>query len=466
MSNVNQKYSKAIITLSFLLVLIWSELVVSLSTTTFVFRRRRQTCHGRNCNIQYPFQQRIIPLQNSVDPTESATENSLQSNIEEGKPDQENTKNDEMKETRPQTFFAPQIPTGTDKKELQVSFVDENANNLRTAEALFDYDSAYVVFSSAIIGIICGFAVAMFKLSIETLREALYGGSLAEHFYWWLIPALGGVGVSLLAATGELSPGLRGTANEIDELSLNVNEDLRFTNAARFLRKPLAAIITLGSGCSLGPEGPSVEVGMTLSRLCMPPSIQRNDRLAEVDAAARVRRNRLLLSAGAAAGVAAGFNAPLSGVFFALEILQQNLPPLTISGATGSSLSTDKDQPDTWQQQVQQDYLSSGSGSITAILLASVLSALVSQVYLGEELALSVPSYHLNTPLVELPMVSFFSFFYSLPVFFSRIAKDTNPITTTATTTTPHIVVSLAWSSFRRGCGNLHGLGTSVKSLF
>ena len=146
MSNVNQKYSKAIITLSFLLVLIWSELVVSLSTTTFVFRRRRQTCHGRNCNIQYPFQQRIIPLQNSVDPTESATENSLQSNIEEGKPDQESTKNDEMKETRPQTFFAPQIPTGTDKKELQVSFVDENANNLRTAEALFDYDSAYVVF--------------------------------------------------------------------------------------------------------------------------------------------------------------------------------------------------------------------------------------------------------------------------------------------------------------------------------
>lgn len=412
MSNVNQKYSKAIITLSLLLVLVWSELVVSLSTTTFVFRRRRrQTCQGRNWNTQYPFQQRIIPLQNSVDPTESAIENSsLQANIEEGKPDQENnTKNDEMKEMRPQTFFAQQqIQTGTDKKELQVSFVDENANNLRTAEALFDYDSAYVVFSSAIIGIICGFAVAMFKLSIETLREALYGGSLAEHFYWWLIPALGGVGVSLLAATGELSPGLRGTANEIDELSLNVNEDLRFTNATRFLRKPLAAIITLGSGCSLGPEGPSVEVGMTLSRLCMPPSIQRNDRLAEVDAAARVRRNRLLLSAGAAAGVAAGFNAPLSGVFFALEILQQNLPPLTISGATGSSLSTDKDQPDTWQQQVQQDYLSSGSGSITAILLASVLSALVSQVYLGEELALSVPSYHLNTPLVELPMVSFF----------------------------------------------------------
>jgi hypothetical protein len=288
--------------------------------------------------------------------------------------------------------------------QLQVAIVDDNANALRTRESLFNYDSAYVVFCSAIIGILSGFSVAIFKLLIETLREAVYGTSLNEQFYWWLIPALGGVGVSLLTAFGEFSPGLRGTANEIDALSLEVKKDLRFKNVFRFIRKPLAAIITLGSGCSLGPEGPSVEIGMTMSRILMPPSSRRSDLSAEADAAARVRRNRLLLSAGAAAGVAAGFNAPLAGVFFSLEILQQNLPPLTISGTTDGPQSGTPTQP--WQQQVQQDYLSSGSGSILAILLASVLSALVSQVYLGEELALSVPSYQLNTPLVELPMVS------------------------------------------------------------
>ncbi|KAL3941255.1 MAG: hypothetical protein SGBAC_004345 [Bacillariaceae sp.] len=291
--------------------------------------------------------------------------------------------------------------------DVKVSITEDNANKLRTAASLFDYDSAYVIFASAIIGVLSGFAVAIFKLSIEAVREAVYGTAFSEKFVWWLIPALvGGLGVSLLGKTGEFAPGLRGTANEVDELSLDVRKDLRFKNAFRFLRKPLAAILTLGSGCSLGPEGPSVEVGMTMSRLCMPPSLQRSDMLAEVDAAARLRRNRLLLSAGAAAGVAAGFNAPLAGVFFALEILQQNLPPLTISGSSGplaNSIGNRRDQI-SWQQQVQQDYLSSGTGSITAILIASVLSALVSQVYLGEELALSVPSYQLSTPLVELPL--------------------------------------------------------------
>ncbi|CAJ1937882.1 unnamed protein product [Cylindrotheca closterium] len=312
------------------------------------------------------------------------------------------------KQTESIAFYADEEPTTTTNEDLKVSVTEDNSNKLRTAASLFDYDSAYVVFASAIIGVLSGFAVAIFKLSIEAVRETVYGSAFSERFVWWLIPALvGGLGVSLISLTGEMAPGLRGTANEVDALSLDVQKDQRFKNALRFLRKPLAAILTLGSGCSLGPEGPSVEVGMTMSRLCMPPSLQRSDMLAEVDAAARLRRNRLLLSAGAAAGVAAGFNAPLAGVFFALEILQQNLPPLTISGSSGpltKSIGNNRKDQISWQQQVQQDYLSSGTGSITAILIASVLSALVSQVYLGEELALSVPSYQLNTPLVELPL--------------------------------------------------------------
>jgi H+/Cl- antiporter ClcA len=281
-----------------------------------------------------------------------------------------------------------------------------------------DYDGAYVLFASAFIGVLSGFAVALFKLSIEGVREAAYGTSLSDHFPVVLIPALGGVGVSILAYFGEFSPGLRGTAKEIDSLSINSAKDERFIKAGRFLRKPLAAIFTLGTGSSLGPEGPSVEVGMTISRICMPPSVGRGgtSREKDADTAARIRRNRLLLSAGAAAGVSAGFNAPLAGVFFALEIVQQSLPPLAPVGSTRNTITADDDTNDDdddddltnqetkWFQQVQDEYLSSGTDSITAILLASVLSALVSQVYLGDSLALSVPTYQLKTPLVELPL--------------------------------------------------------------
>lgn len=393
---------------AFLSILLWSATSFSLNQSPL---RQQKSKEGYKSAVQLQHRTRSLPLvlesaagsQDEQPPFFPPVESSSES-------PSGTIASDEDSEQQPLSMKSEEISASSDgevevdSEELHIEVAAEDASDARAAATLFDYDSSYVVFASALIGVLSGFAVAMFKLSIEAVRETAYGTQFSENFVWWLIPALGGLGVSLLAKTGEFAPGLRGTANEVDELSLNVKEDLRFKNAARFLRKPLAAIITLGSGCSLGPEGPSVEVGMTMSRLCMPPSLQRSDKLAEVDAAARIRRNRLLLSAGAAAGVAAGFNAPLAGVFFALEILQQNLPPLTIKGGNRGPLSNRKET--TWQQQVQQDYLSSGSGSITAILLASVLSALVSQVYLGEELALSVPSYHLNTPLVELPLVS------------------------------------------------------------
>jgi hypothetical protein len=83
--------------------------------------------------------------------------------------------------------------------------------------------------------------------------------------------------------------------------------------------------LTLGSGNSLGPEGPSVELGAGLSRI-IADRILAGDRILAADkdriiAADRifVEESRHLFLAGAAAGVAAGFNAPIAGIFFALE---------------------------------------------------------------------------------------------------------------------------------------------------
>lgn len=292
------------------------------------------------------------------------------------------------------------------------------ASSSPTTSSLFmQYDATFIFFASAVVGIMSGFAVSVFKLSIESLREVMYGTSFAEYCPVALIPALGGVGVAvLLALGGEFSPGLRGTAQDVDTTSLNpsvLSDEQRFANAIRFVRKPLAAIVTLGTGNSLGPEGPSVEIGMAVSRICMPSALGVGTgegtapprKETEEETMARIRRNRLLLSAGASAGVSAGFNAPLAGVFFSLEILQQSFAPLKPLPGNTIDNDDDSDNGDSkWFQQANSDYLSTGTGSITAVLIASVLSALVSRVYLGESLALSVPTYELNTPLVELPM--------------------------------------------------------------
>lgn len=110
----------------------------------------------------------------------------------------------------------------------------------------------------------------------------------------------------------------------------------------------------------------------------------------------RVARDRLLLSVGAAAGVSAGFNAPLSGVFFALEIVQNSLVPFRL-------LVGDEDNGDEVTT-IGGEPLALEQISISAILLASVVSALTIQLLLGNELALRLGTFEFNNPLLELPL--------------------------------------------------------------
>ncbi|EAW43298.1 Cl- channel, voltage gated [Nodularia spumigena CCY9414] len=121
----------------------------------------------------------------------------------------------------------------------------------------------------------------------------------------------------------------------------------------------LAASVSLGSGASLGTEGPSVEIGANFGMLL------------SVILKVSQERQRLLLGAGAAAGLAAGFNAPIAGVFFALEV---------VMGATSFATS-----------------------AVSVVLLAAVVAALIAQIGLGAQPAFDLPVYQVRS-LLELPL--------------------------------------------------------------
>jgi H+/Cl- antiporter ClcA len=110
----------------------------------------------------------------------------------------------------------------------------------------------------------------------------------------------------------------------------------------------LAAAVSLGTGASLGPEGPSVEIGSNIGIL-LGQAFQVSQ-----------ERYRLLLGAGAAAGLAAGFNAPIAGVFFALEVV------------LGTTFTTP---------------------AISLILLSAVFSAVISHLFLHANPAFVLPDY-------------------------------------------------------------------------
>ncbi|WP_194190061.1 ClC family H(+)/Cl(-) exchange transporter [Clostridium chrysemydis] len=93
--------------------------------------------------------------------------------------------------------------------------------------------------------------------------------------------------------------------------------------------KFLGGTIALGAGLSLGREGPSVQMGASIgqgfSKVCNRSNIE----------------DKFLITSGAAAGIAGAFNAPLSGVIFALEEVHKNFSPLVLLSAMASSIVAD-----------------------------------------------------------------------------------------------------------------------------
>ncbi len=121
--------------------------------------------------------------------------------------------------------------------------------------------------------------------------------------------------------------------------------------------KALASAITIGSGGSVGREGPIVQIGSALGSTI--------GQLLGVS----TRQIRTLVGCGAAAGIAAAFNAPIAGALFAVEILLGDF----------------------------------GVPQFSPIVISSVVATVVSRHFLGDFPAFNVPPYHLAGPFELLP---------------------------------------------------------------
>jgi H+/Cl- antiporter ClcA len=190
---------------------------------------------------------------------------------------------------------------------------------------------------SILIGITAGFAARWLVDLINFVTSLAFHGSwstaptspLGHGLGAWVIavPILGGVVVGLMARFG--SEGIRG--HGIPEAMERVlTSESRVPIRLTFL-KPLSAAIAIGTGGPFGAEGPIIATGGALGSL-----------IGQVIRTSSAER-KTLLSAGAAAGMAATFGSPVSAVLLAVELLlfelrASSLIPVALAAAAAASV--------------------------------------------------------------------------------------------------------------------------------
>ncbi|XP_066312399.1 chloride channel protein CLC-e-like isoform X2 [Miscanthus floridulus] len=215
-----------------------------------------------------------------------------------------------------------------------------------------------VTLTACLVGLLTGVSVVLFNLSVHEIRDIFWDSIPLRGASWlreepidevWqrviFVPVSGGVIVGGLNALRSY-------------IKTNSNAPVsKIKSAFRPFLKAVAASFTLGTGNSLGPEGPSVEIGSAIAK--------GFGNVFEWEGGKRLS----LVAAGSAAGISSGFNAAVAGCFFAVESV---LWP----SADSSSLAN----------------------STPMVILSSVIASVVSEIGLGSDPAFTVPEYDFRSP--------------------------------------------------------------------
>jgi chloride channel protein, CIC family len=217
-------------------------------------------------------------------------------------------------------------------------------NYFQTSEAIF------LLFFATLIGVGGGFGAILFRWMISLFQDLFFGQgqhllSFLGPYYVIIIPATGGiiVGIIVYLFASEAK------GHGVPEVMLAVAAGGSKIRPRVAAVKALVSSICIGSGGSVGREGPIVQISSALGS-----TIGQIFQLSE-------DKKRILIACGAAGGIAATFNAPLAGIFFGLEV-------------------------------ILREY---GTRYFSSVVLSAVTATVISRTFLGSSPAFITPSYGL-----------------------------------------------------------------------
>ena len=246
--------------------------------------------------------------------------------------------------------LSPNSQTGTALENGQAELMASLPQRARGAlmRSVFREERLFLVLS-VFIGIFSGLAVVCFRFAIDWCRIYLLGsGATLSTARLLLAPSLTGLVIAVLVI--HVFPLARGSGVNQTKAALYIYNGYIPLRTA--IGKFITAALAIGSGHSLGPEDPSLQIGASLAS-----ALGRRMRLSR-------DRMRLMAPVGAAAGLAAAFNAPISAVLFVIE---------EVIGR--------------WT-----------AGILGSVVLSAISSVVVTRWFLGSESLFRIPAVQLERP--------------------------------------------------------------------
>jgi len=239
-------------------------------------------------------------------------------------------------------------------------------------------EDQFFFFLSVVIGLFGGLSVVCFQLTISSTRLWLLGSSLRPPALQVLLaPTLAGLVVAYLVRRFFLR--VRGSGVNQTKAAVYIFDGYIPFNTV--IGKFLTCALAIGAGHSLGPEDPSLQIGAGIAS-----ALGRRMQLSR-------EKLRLIAPVGAAAGLAAAFNAPISAVLFVIEEV------------IGS-----------WSV-----------GVLGSVVVSAVASVTVERWFLGDAPLFRVPVYHLRHPVELLAYVVLGIFGGYFSVFFLKLVLTLRP---------------------------------------
>ncbi len=223
---------------------------------------------------------------------------------------------------------------------------------MRLLAGMHGQDTVYLVGLAVVVGVVAGYAALLLRFGIEWISLLWTGErtweAAMDSLPWYIYimaPTLTGLVVGWMVARFLPGGELRGVPGVLADL---VERKGRI-HPRQMGTETVGTALAIGSGASLGREGPTVALGALIAS-----EIGHKLGLTE-------QQLRTLIGCGVAAGIAASFNTPIAGVLFALEVILADYAIATFS----------------------------------PIVIASVLATVIARSEVGNFPAFTIPEYHL-----------------------------------------------------------------------